>query len=247
MRRSTIVATALVATLAAQGFPVLAADQCLGTASRKARIQGVQSSGPKIASYAVVPVDEAEFAKVFGYSPSQPERDQMVHARKKLEAGSEVVFSRPVQAQTQLGAILDGDAQMMVLLGHNERGRFYLADGTSVSIEKLARRCNAKGKLCVFLSCESGDYLHGVEGIGLRRQREFRELVDYRAELINQLRDLNHIDANDVRAILDSIEVGSDKRKRVEVVTMAVAGSLVVVAIVVIICDSSTHPNAYCR
>src|SRR5207249_10501973 len=61
----------------------------------------------------------------------------------------------------------------VLIVGHNQEGRFAFLNGSDKALDDLANDCAASGKICIFISCRSRKYIHAGVAYGLSSELTF--------------------------------------------------------------------------
>lgn len=122
---------------------------------------------------AAIPRGRTEFHNIFGVYPTPREVAQMKLTVQMFESAG----PQPTAIGSSKGfqAVLQSDDHtVIVIVGHNVKGRLMLADGESLDLNEMSEHCAAAAKICVFLSCSSDRYVRR-NAVGAARTITFRE------------------------------------------------------------------------
>ena len=149
----------------------------------------------------LLPRNGLEFEGVFeGSKPSQSQLNSMSNARKDFErkhtsAVADVVSKS--EFDKQFHSAVKSGSHFVFIIGHSRGGHLRTADGQKIRIEEISKRCMGSLIVCVFLSCNSLDFV-GQKAFGVKNPIEVREawgMLDNAMSAIAQsrawLKDLN--------------------------------------------------------
>lgn len=124
------------------------------------------------AAMTTIPRNSDEFNGVFGRLPSANETNALLSeadsvAREFHHVSDESALLRGIEEQ---------EANFVTIVGHNEDGLLRLPSGELVEIEKIAQHCSSIGKKCIFLSCNSEEFLSAAaeSAFGVDRKITFK-------------------------------------------------------------------------
>jgi hypothetical protein len=126
-----------------------------------------------------IPLQHSEYEAVFS-----KHNDELTHAESrqissaaKLASNAGLRTSQSVLSRTQFQSFLGKQhGDFVIISGHNERGKFTFIGGEKVALPLLGEDCTRANKTCIFISCESKDYLHDGS-IGVARELTLAEGV----------------------------------------------------------------------
>jgi hypothetical protein len=107
------------------------------------------------AAYGVVPEDNCVFKAVFGRTPTARDTTAVEKARTSLKALAPEFTANRMTAEGFREFVRDADEQFLIIIGHNDAGKFRFADGEAMPLADMAGLCVDRGKRCIFLSCEA--------------------------------------------------------------------------------------------
>jgi hypothetical protein len=113
-------------------------------------------------AFIVTPKDEATFVRIRGYIPTTPELSSLTpRVRPLASTTGESHGAAPSEGGIkEFVAYLDESlSKNIVVIGHNEGGNFYFANGESMPLREMARLIDARNKRGIYLSCEANKYL----------------------------------------------------------------------------------------
>lgn len=115
-----------------------------------------------ISVFAVLPSDAEMYQSVYGkkaiYSSDakQEFNDARIRINKlPIEIAHPAIDSGKNSQQEFTDLLAASKNRTLVIVGHNDDGAFMFADGTSMQILEMAKRCSANNAFCIFLTCEA--------------------------------------------------------------------------------------------
>jgi hypothetical protein len=143
-----------------------------------------QKVSPNFSTFALIPADDCEFKAIFNHrEPTQSDMTAIAQVRGGFSAftSESDKVSRSSQGLTQF--IENSQSTYLIFVGHNENGLVYFPDGSISSIPEIADACDARGKRPIFLSCNSDQYIHGRQGIGVDSALTYKDAFDTLVDL----------------------------------------------------------------
>lgn len=123
---------------------------------------------PTVAVLSFVPETGVEYSRVYGRQPSaavSKELDKnLAFTAAKLPLARHYARVGRNNFESTLASIKEN---VVIIVGHNDRGTFRFLDGTSESVTELAESVGKYGKLPVFVSCRAAEFVSGT-GVGTK-------------------------------------------------------------------------------
>lgn len=120
---------------------------------------------PNIRVFSAVPENADEFARIRGRRPSPLDRWDVSQAKKQFDslelAARGVVVSQDRTKQGFINFVEAAEEELIIVIGHNDRGKFYFVDGSSLPLKEMASLITQKGKKYCFLSCVARKHVAG--------------------------------------------------------------------------------------
>lgn len=113
-------------------------------------------------AFVVTAEDEASFAGIYKRRPTFAELNSM---RSRVSPTASTTAKSHEATRTSEGIkdfvayLNESPSKIMIVIGHNQSGRFYFANGESMPLAEMAHMINKRNKRGVFLSCEANKYL----------------------------------------------------------------------------------------
>lgn len=159
-------------------FPALPAE-----AAQTARVP----VAGRLATINQLPATTDEFSRVFSTAKvTATDRQQMADAAAYLKSLGMGRGLTEITAKTFDEFLQKTDATWVAIIGHNEGGEFRFLDGSTEHIALLERSCSLRGKLCIFISCNSRDYIETDSRLGMSRELTLKEGL-YVAHRLNSI------------------------------------------------------------
>ena len=142
-------------------------------------------------AFIVTAEDEAGYASLYGRPPTYAELSSLKSGVSPIASttGESQEVSRTGGGIKDFVAYLDeSPSKNIIVIGHNQGGSFYFANGESMPLAKMARLIDARNKRGIFLSCEAKKYLpkgHPASTTKLTRD----DALDILDDLSEKLRD----------------------------------------------------------
>ncbi len=105
----------------------------------------------QLAVFNELPRNDTEFRNVYAHSASVAEIARFAEASRRTDQTG--------TRQETFDAAMASAATVIVIVGHNNGGNLRTRSGELLSLEDLSARCEAAGKVCVFLSCHAQDWV----------------------------------------------------------------------------------------
>lgn len=106
------------------------------------------------------PRTEETFAAIFGKSPKARDLSDVTTGIEKILSIATDATPREIESSEDLiRHIQTTDNNFITIVGHNEDGYLRMPDGSSVKIEELSNYCMDSRRKCIFLSCNSAEYV----------------------------------------------------------------------------------------
>lgn len=118
-----------------------------------------------------IPTSTSEYRKVYNVaSGGETKATKALQIKRyKKEYQKEFGVKGRLVGRKEFDAALAHDrTSIFAIIGHNENGRFRFLDGATANLNELADSCTAKMKLCVFVSCDSNEFI-ASKGVGVDR------------------------------------------------------------------------------
>lgn len=182
-----------------------------------------QRVSANFSTFVLIPTDDCEFRAVFNHrEPTQNDMTAIAQVRDAFGAftSESDKISRSNQGLMQF--IGNSQSTYLVFVAHNENGLVYFPDGSISSIQEIAEACESKGKRPIFLSCNSDQYIHGHQGIGVDSVLTYKDALDTLVDLrlfFDKLRSTPGLSYSDLAASLDE---ANHKKKELSKVTLQV-------------------------
>jgi len=141
---------------------------------------------PGTAVLNVLPATREEYRHVFDTEivPAAA-RDQMRRAERLLDENFEE--TRKIDGGRDfVKALHNTSEQVLIILGHNDKGFIRTGSGHWLTLKEASRRCRQYAKLCLFLTCQSARYLRD-HGLGVARDLSIVEAVRLAKEIKESL------------------------------------------------------------
>lgn len=120
---------------------------------------------PNFRVFSAVPENADEFARIRGRRPNPLDRWDVSEAKKQFDsldlAARGVVVSQDRTKQGFINFVESTEEELIIVIGHNDRGKFYFADGNSLPLKEMASLITRRGKRYCFLSCVARKYVSG--------------------------------------------------------------------------------------
>jgi hypothetical protein len=120
---------------------------------------------PLFRVFSAVPENADEFIRIRGRRPNWFELRDINKAIKSFDAielaTGGVVASRDKTKQGFINFVEKAEEELIIVIGHNERGNFYFGDGSNLPLKEMASLITQKGKRHCFLSCVARKYVEG--------------------------------------------------------------------------------------
>ncbi|MFL4469037.1 hypothetical protein ACERZ8_03805 [Tateyamaria armeniaca] len=155
--------------------PRYAADRIVSEASRLG-LENIRTYTEYVeATHSILtttPRNDQEFRSIFSRTPSASEADALASEADTVARE----FQHVEDEESLLRSIEEEETNFVTIVGHNEGGYLQLPSGENLRIEIIAEHCSSIGKRCIFLSCNSADFLGAFEdsAFGVDRQITFR-------------------------------------------------------------------------
>lgn len=138
--------------------------------------------------YVVSPKDEASFVNIHRRFWTDVELQAAVSGEKTVATAEGAArVPRTEGGIERFAAYLDGSpSKNIIVVGHNQGGNFYFANGESLPLSKMATMINERGKRGIFLSCRAKRYLpegHPASTKNLKDNEALRMADDLMARL----------------------------------------------------------------
>ncbi len=195
------------------------------------------------ATFAVIPSDQKSFKNIFG-----PDSTFSTATRAEMEEASDGLAGQPRlrlaarqnQGRSELRAFLSQvDAQVVMIVAHNDHGLLKFPDRTEVTLREAAEWAYSEGKVPVFLSCKSADFL-AEQAPGVTSALTYREAVEISNRLSERLpENLASVPdlARHLADTLQSLERDVKNRIRIKGIVRRVGEStLIALALVLVAC-----------
>lgn len=127
-----------------------------------------------------LPLEHAHFKHMYGSDSVVTVRDEEEMRALKQTIQSTVGLSKHdgLSAEAFKERISGhGKDAVVVIVGHNDHGKFHFIDGSADGLAELANTCAAVGALCVFISCNADTHLMNSGAVGLDREIGFADSV----------------------------------------------------------------------
>lgn len=120
---------------------------------------------PNVRVFSAVPENADEFARIRGRRPNLLDRWDVSEAKKQFDslelAARGVVVSQDRTKQGFINFVASTEEELIIVIGHNDRGKFYFVDGKSLPLKEMASLITQKGKKYCFLSCVARKHVAG--------------------------------------------------------------------------------------
>lgn len=197
-------------------------DRLLTRSERDAITSALANKTPSFL-YMSAPETDEQFFRMFRYAPDPEKKDlaTVIAARERvhdIDPKGFVTENWPPGMpfgdtiyQDELTQFIHRSGDVIFLMGHNVNGELIFPNRATRKLSDIALECAKLGKICVFLSCESAQYVEFVKG-----QRGVLQRLDYpsaiciaeamRREIARQrIRSYDDIDAILQRALTDCL------------------------------------------
>lgn len=126
----------------------------------------------------VVPRNEVEFRNIFG---TDPKMSQLSNLRKVQNDifGIKGVKLAPSIGEEITDGIVNSPGKFFIITGHNNNGKLFLPNGSSVLFSDIKYKCAVYGKYCIFLSCSSKKWVGEGEGVGVGRDLTYEDSIEF--------------------------------------------------------------------
>ncbi len=132
-----------------------------------------------------LPRNGDEFKKVFDKPVITKSDVDDIAQWQAEEANSSTTIER-----FDVGQAFNSSRGIVIFVGHNDNGLIADPTGIKHSIFNLAERCAAAAKLCIFLSCNAGQYLEHADGnIGPGREIGGRQAISATLKIVRLLEE----------------------------------------------------------
>lgn len=157
------------------------------------------------AAITTIPRNLDEFNGVFGRLPSANETNAL------LSEADLVVreFHHVSDEASLLKGIKEQEVNFVSIVGHNEDGLLRLPSGELIEITKIAQHCSSVGKKCIFLSCNSEEFLSAAadSAFGVDRRITFKgahRIANYLGKRMRESESMSYMRvSDDLRAELN--------------------------------------------
>src|SRR5436309_3503276 len=112
--------------------------------------------------YYQLPITDADYRKLFGaeHTISAQTREEIQQVKTSLKVNGLQDAHRELTADNFGDVLKRTTAAYVLIVGHNQEGRFAFLNGSDKALDDLANDCAASGKICIFISCRSRKYIH---------------------------------------------------------------------------------------
>lgn len=128
-------------------------------------IDDVVRAKPSVGVFSSAAENADEFFLSRGRKPKWWERPDINTTKRMLNplelAARGVVASGDRSKQGFMDFVESTEEQLIIVIGHNDTGLFYFADGSSLPLKEMASLITRKGKRYCFLSCVARKYVSG--------------------------------------------------------------------------------------
>lgn len=120
---------------------------------------------PNLRVFSAAAENVDEFARTHQRYPNLLERWDIKKTKTSFDplalAARGVLASRDRTKQGFINFVETTEEELIIVVGHNDRGKFYFADGSSLPLKEMASLMTQKGKRHCFLSCVARSYVTG--------------------------------------------------------------------------------------
>jgi hypothetical protein len=187
--------------------------------------------------YAVVPDNEATYRAVYELDETVAVDDGEL---ERLEADKVMLaltyrqkshFAEGDGAADLLRFIKENRDKNLIILGHNEDGKFRLPNGDSVPLSEVEHACKVEVKNCVFVSCNSQEWVSSA--LSVRPGISYDEATEIALNLDAVIRGLggNDADPEVLATRLDSIVLEARWSTGKEVIKAGSLPGLVIISL----------------
>jgi len=118
--------------------------------------------GKRVVVVGVFPNDANEFQNIYRREPTYTEAIDMAKTQRQLARVNQPSLKFHPEARTKSGfesLIRQAEEQTIIVAGHNEKGEFRFADGSSLNLTKIDTLLKEHNKQAIVLSCAANDYV----------------------------------------------------------------------------------------
>jgi hypothetical protein len=143
---------------------------------------------PKSKVYLVFPRDDAGYQAVYRKAPSRQDLAQLSRDSEYLQGVRNVTYAKDGDGTQAFGLFLkDSDEELIIIVGHNDKGQLRLLDSSEMPLRTLAEDCKYYEKKCVFISCRANSLLGDTTSVGIEGKVSFREAFQITRALKSEL------------------------------------------------------------
>jgi hypothetical protein len=208
-----------------------------------------------VSTLVAAPTTAAEYRNIFlptsrsGSPPAQLTQAQ-VSELSSFQASLKQTLGRDHPdnlSKTSIEAQIKADrSAFVVVVGHNDKGRFRFADGTQTTIDSMAEAARPDQRL-IFISCEAAKHLTQPNAVGVHRELTYPEAFQIAKNIETYIAGIPAgLSVNAVKQRLESAESSIGVKYQVKYFLMqaaCTAGTLIVVALIISLLDPCLHKD----
>ena len=173
-----------------------------------------------MATYVAVPKKNCEFEAIFHKQRiTSKDVSDMKRWNARLQSAA-FETAEPYRSQRGFPAFVrDTSANVIVVIGHNKDGNFFLPDGKALSLADMASDCASQHKMGVFLSCESYRSLPDTgEHVGVDSVLTYDEAFSIQQGLQEYLKRQGQASYRDIARVIPELTRRAHGRTKAKVI-----------------------------
>jgi hypothetical protein len=206
---------------------------------------------PKARYLLHLPTNTEEFVTIFKRETSLKDTSDVSSAARRIASLGLSKDTSKWSTVARDGIIGDIGEDILVFVGHNEKGEFRFLNGYSTGISELANACRGAGKVCIFLSCNSLAYAPDGSSVGVPSALSFAESLKILEAIDSQLRARRatggeKVSLEEMTRWLSDVTLEADRRVKITSVAFkgcGAASSLIVLSLLIEALDEDKVPE----
>jgi hypothetical protein len=152
---------------------------------QEAKREAEKSRRATVSTYYQLPTKASDIPLIFGATKSASAADQREIAEVKARLSSLGIAdaNREMTADSFEETIKKSPSDFIILVGHNYEGQFAFLDGHGEDLADLANSCAKSGKICIFVTCRSKEWIPPADAHGVSYEITYNEGIYMASEI----------------------------------------------------------------
>jgi len=206
-----------------------------------------------VSTFVVAPMSSEQYRNIFrssgeGDSQNTELTQSQVSELNTVQASLKKILGRissdDLNDKSFAARIKADPAAFVLLVGHNDKGRFRFADGSDTTIDLIAQAARPDQRV-IFISCQASEHLSGPNAAGTSRELTYPEAFEIAKSIQTYIKGVpDGLSLQAVKRQLEDTEANIGFKYKVKYFLMKAAcagGTVIVVALLISLADPCLH------